>query len=144
LPSTSRIAGRSLSISHAVAVARGAAPVAIAAASLAAVRASRATIEAAVARGDSVYGVNTGFGKLAHVRIKPEQARDLQRNLIRSHASGVGDPLAADAVRAMMLLRANVLLRGTSGVRPVLPELIVAMLKAAVHPRVPSQGSVGA
>src|SRR6266581_7231596 len=99
---------------------------------------------AAVARGDTIYGVNTGFGKLAHVRIKPEQARELQRNLIRSHASGVGDPLSVDAVRAMMLLRANVLLRGTSGVRPELPWLIVEMLNAGVHPRVPSQGSVGA
>jgi histidine ammonia-lyase len=144
MPSTISIDGRSLSIADVVAVARGGAPVAIAAGSLAAVQASRATIEAAVARGDSVYGVNTGFGKLAHVRIKPEQARDLQKNLIRSHASGVGDPLPDDAVRAMMLLRANVLLRGTSGVRPVLPELIVAMLNAALHPRVPSQGSVGA
>src|SRR5713226_7144691 len=144
MPSTITIDGRSLSIADVVAVAREGAPVAIAAGSLSAVQASRATIEAAVARGDSVYGVNTGFGKLAHVRIKPEQARDLQKNLIRSHASGVGDPLAVDAVRAMMLLRANVLLRGTSGVRPVLPELIVAMLNAALHPRVPSQGSVGA
>src|SRR5216684_5245742 len=144
MPSTITIDGRSLSIADVVAVARGGAPVAIAAGSLAAVQASRATIEAVLARGDSVYGVNTGFGKLAHVRIKPEQARDLQKNLIRSHASGVGDPLAVDAVRAMMLLRANVLLRGTSGVRPVLPELIVAMLNAALHPRVPEQGSVGA
>src|SRR3989454_9963831 len=91
-----------------------------------------------------MYGVTTGFGKLAHVRIRPEQARELQRNLIRSHASGVGDPLRVEAVRAMMLLRANVLLRGTSGVRPALPELIVAMLNQRVHPRVPSQGSVGA
>src|SRR5258708_31228069 len=144
MPSTITIDGRSLSIADVVAVARSGAPVAIAAESLAAVRASRATIEAAVARGDSVYGVNTGFGKLAHVRIKPEQARDLQKNLIRSHASGVGEPLAVDAVRAMMLLRANVLLRGATGVRPALPELIVEMLNAQVHPRVPSQGSVGA
>src|SRR5205809_4484044 len=92
----------------------------------------------------SIYGVNTGFGKLAHVRIKPEQTRDLQRNLLRSHASGVGDPLPVDVVRAMMVLRANVLIRGTSGVRPALPQLIVEMLNAQVHPRVPSQGSVGA
>ena len=136
--------GRSLSIDDVVAVARHDAPVAIAPQSLAAVTASRRTVEAAVARGDTIYGVNTGFGKLAHVRIKPEQARELQRNLIRSHASGVGDPLARDQVRAMMLLRANVLVRGTSGVRPDLPALIVAMLNAQAHPRVPSQGSVGA
>ena len=136
--------GRSLSIEDVVAVARHDAPVAISPQSLAAVTASRRTVEAAVARGDTIYGVNTGFGKLAHVRIKPEQARELQRNLIRSHASGVGEPLARDAVRAMMLLRANVLVRGTSGVRPDLPALIVEMLNAHVHPRVPSQGSVGA
>jgi histidine ammonia-lyase len=136
--------GHSLSIADVVAVARGVAPVAIAPQALAGVGASRRTVESAVARGDTIYGVNTGFGKLAHVRIKPDQARELQLNLIRSHASGVGEPLPVDAVRAMMLLRANVLLRGTSGVRAILPELIVAMLNAQVHPRVPSQGSVGA
>ncbi|HVH09314.1 MAG TPA: histidine ammonia-lyase [Gemmatimonadales bacterium] len=136
--------GRSLSIADVVRVARRVAPVAIAPHALAAVTASRRTIEAALERGDTIYGVNTGFGKLAHVRIKPEQARELQRNLIRSHASGLGEPLAVDAVRAMMLLRANVLVRGSSGVRPVVPELIVAMLNAQVHPRIPSQGSVGA
>jgi len=91
-----------------------------------------------------MYGVTTGFGKLAHIRIPVDRIRQLQLNLIRSHASGLGDPLAVEAVRAMMLLRANVLVRGTSGVRPRLPELIVAMLNARVHPRVPSQGSVGA
>src|SRR6266700_3962232 len=144
MPALVTLDGRSLSIAVVVTVARGGAPVAMAAPSLALVTASRRVIEAAVARGDTVYGVNTGFGKLAHVRIKPEQTRELQRNLIRSHASGVGDPLSVDVVRAMMLLRANVLVRGTSGVRPRLPELIVAMLNARVHPRVPAQGSVGA
>jgi histidine ammonia-lyase len=139
-----KLDGHSLSIEDVVAVARGGAPVAIAALSLAAVTGSRRAVDAAIARGDTIYGVNTGFGKLAHVRIKPEQARELQRNLIRSHASGVGDPLSVEAVRAMMVLRANVLLRGTSGVRPELPALIVEMLNAGVHPRVPSQGSVGA
>src|SRR5881275_2158625 len=144
MPGSVTIDGRSLSIADVVAVARHGVRVAIAPHALAAVTASRRTVEAAVARGDTIYGVNTGFGKLAHVRIKPEQTRELQRNLIRSHASGVGDPLSGDVVRAMMLLRANVLLRGTSGVRPALPELIVEMLNAQVHPRVPSQGSVGA
>src|SRR5213083_1169926 len=71
-------------------------------------------------------------------------ASSRSRRTICSHASGVGDPLPVDAVRAMMLLRANVLVRGTSGVRPALPRLIVEMLNAQVHPRVPSQGSVGA
>ena len=136
--------GRSLSIEDVIAVARDGANVAIAPRALDAVRASRRTVERAIAGGATMYGVTTGFGKLAHVRIPPERARQLQLNLIRSHASGVGDPLSEEAVRAMMLLRANVLLRGTSGVRPALPELIVAMLNQRVHPRVPSQGSVGA
>src|SRR5436190_4105947 len=142
--STVTLDGHSLTIADVAAVARQGTRVAIDAKALAAVAQSRQTVEAAVARGDTIYGVNTGFGKLAHVRIPPEQARQLQLNLIRSHASGVGDPLPTDAVRAMMLLRANVLVRGTSGVRAALPELIVAMLNQQVHPRVPSQGSVGA
>src|SRR6266571_3735652 len=137
MPGAVTIDGRSLSIADVVAVAR-------AARALGEVRRSREVVEAALARGATIYGVTTGFGKLAHVRIPSERIRELQRNLIRSHASGVGDPLPVDSVRAMMLLRANVLVRGTSGVRPVLPELIVAMLNARVHPRVPSQGSVGA
>jgi histidine ammonia-lyase len=142
--STVTLDGHSLTIGDVVAVARQDARVAIDATALTAVAQSRQAVEAAVARGDTIYGVNTGFGKLAHVRIPPAQARQLQLNLIRSHASGVGEPLPADAVRAMMLLRANVLMRGTSGVRPVLPELLVDMLNRKLHPTVPSQGSVGA
>jgi len=144
MPNPVTLDGRSLSLEDVVAVARHGASVAIAPEALDGVRASRRTVEDMLARGATIYGVTTGFGKLAHVRIRPDQARQLQLNLVRSHASGVGDPLAVEAVRAMMLLRANVLVRGTSGVRPVLPELIVAMLNARVHPRVPAQGSVGA
>src|SRR5213595_1815153 len=144
MPATVTLDGHSLSIPDVVAVARHGMRVAITPHALAAVTASRRTVEAAVTRGDTIYGVNTGFGKLAHVRIPPDRIRALQLNLIRSHASGVGEPLPVDGVRAMMLLRANVLARGTSGVRPALPELIVAMLNQRVHPRVPSQGSVGA
>ena len=144
MPPTITLDGRSLSIADVVATARQGARVSIAPGTRERVARSRAGIEAALARGDTIYGVNTGFGKLAHVRIPSERLRDLQLNLIRSHASGVGDPLPAEAVRAMMLLRANVLLMETSGVRPVLAETLVAMLNAAVHPVVPSQGSVGA
>ena len=146
MPTTAPVTldGHSLSIADVVAVARANAPVALDPKALDAVRASRRAVEAAVERGETIYGVNTGFGKLAHVRIPPEQARQLQLNLIRSHASGVGDPLGQDAVRAMMLLRANVLARGTSGVRPAVPELLVEMLNRKIHPTVPSQGSVGA
>ncbi|PYP74088.1 MAG: histidine ammonia-lyase [Gemmatimonadetes bacterium] len=136
--------GRSLSIADVIAVARRRASVAIAPAALAGLAASRQAVETALARGDTIYGVTTGFGKLAHVRIPADQLGRLQRNLVRSHASGVGDPLAVDAVRAMMLLRANVLLLGTSGVRPALPVLIATMLNRGIHPVVPSQGSVGA
>jgi histidine ammonia-lyase len=133
-----------LTLSDVLAVAREGVPVAIATAARERVAAARRAVEAALARGQTIYGVNTGFGKLAHVRIPADQLRQLQVNLIRSHAAGVGDPLPDDAVRAMMLLRANVLLRGTSGVRIALPELLVEMLNRRVHPRVPSQGSVGA
>ncbi|MFN2570598.1 MAG: histidine ammonia-lyase [Gemmatimonadales bacterium] len=136
--------GHSLSIADVVAVARRDVPVALDPKALEAVNASREAVDAALERGQTMYGVNTGFGKLAHVRIPAEQTRQLQLNLIRSHASGVGEPLARDAVRAMMLLRANVLVRGTSGVRAVLPELLVEMLNRQIHPTVPSQGSVGA
>ena len=101
--------GRSLSIGDVVAVARDGTAVALSPAVRDSVEASRRVVEQAVARGDTIYGVTTGFGKLAHVRIPLDRIRDLQRNLIRSHASGVGEPLAQDAVRAMMLLRANVL-----------------------------------
>src|SRR5258705_1349457 len=144
MPGTVTLDGHSLSIPDVVAVSRHNAPVALDPEALRAVTASRRVVEAAVSSGQTMYGVNTGFGKLAHVRIPPDQARQLQLNLIRSHASGVGDPLPADAVRAMMVLRANVLVRGTSGVRPIVPELLVDMLNRKLHPSVPSQGSVGA
>jgi histidine ammonia-lyase len=105
---------------------------------------TREVVERA-ARGDTpVYGVNTGFGALSEVKISPDQIRTLQRNLIASHCAGVGDPLPEDSVRAMMLLRANVLARGYSGVRPIVAERLLAMLNRRVHPVVPSQGSVGA
>jgi histidine ammonia-lyase len=144
MSATVTLDGRSLTIADVVSVARHGARVAVAPETRQRVTRSRAEVEAAIARGDTIYGVNTGFGKLAHVRIPSNDLRALQLNLIRSHASGVGEPLPVEAVRAMMLLRANVLLMGTSGVRPVIPDTLVAMLNAQVHPTVPSQGSVGA
>ncbi len=105
---------------------------------------SRAVIERLVADGATVYGVTTGFGDLADVRIEPSQTAALQRNLVRSHAAGVGEPLPVDVVRAMLLLRANTLAIGLSGVRPELVELLCGMLNGGVHPVVPSRGSVGA
>jgi len=105
---------------------------------------SRRLVERAIDSGQTIYGINTGFGKLANVRIAPDKLDQLQTNLIRSHAAGVGAPLPAAVVRGIMLLRANVLLRPTSGVRPELVEALVAMLNAGVLPFVPEQGSVGA
>src|SRR5436309_2511620 len=125
MPPPVSLDGHSLTIADVVAVARRRAPAAVAPGALQRMGASRRVVEAAVARGDTMYGVTTGFGKLAHVRIPAADLGRLQLNLIRSHASGVGEPLSEEAVRAMMLLRANVLLLGTSGVRAVLPELIV-------------------
>jgi histidine ammonia-lyase len=137
--------GRSLTVAEVVRVARDrAARVAVDAAARAALLESRRLVEAAVASGQTIYGINTGFGKLANVRVAPDKLNQLQVNLIRSHAAGVGTPLPSEVVRGVMLLRANVLLRPTSGVRPELVEALVAMLNAAVIPLVPEQGSVGA
>lgn len=118
--------------------------VALAEAAVAAMGKSRGVVERILEKGDTVYGVNTGFGRLADVRIAASDLRTLQLNLIRSHAVGVGDPLTIEETRAMMLLRANVLAKGVSGARPCAAQTIVAMLNAGVHPVVPSRGSVGA
>ncbi|MGH7499166.1 MAG: HAL/PAL/TAL family ammonia-lyase, partial [Gemmatimonadales bacterium] len=137
--------GRSLTVPGVVRVARHpGVRVAVDAASRQALLRSRRLVESAVATGQTMYGINTGFGKLANVRIAPDQLDQLQTNLIRSHAAGVGAPLSAEVVRAVMLLRANVLLRPTSGVRPELVDALVGMLNAGIVPWVPEQGSVGA
>lgn len=106
--------------------------------------ASRAVIERILVEHAPVYGVNTGFGKLSDVKIADEDLARLQLNLVRSHACGVGEPLSAPEVRAMMLLRANVLAKGASGARPEVCELLIEMLNRGVHPVIPSRGSVGA
>jgi histidine ammonia-lyase len=108
------------------------------------VRASREVVDAHAAKGTAVYGVNTGFGALADVAIPADQLAQLQLNLLRSHAAGVGDPLPVPVVRALTALRANVLAKGFSGIRLETLEALIAMLNAGVHPRVPSRGSVGA
>jgi histidine ammonia-lyase len=136
--------GQALSLAEIEAVALHRCPVQRAPNALARVERSRAIIEEMIAAGQTVYGVNTGFGKLADVRIAPERLADLQLNLVRSHAGGVGQPLSEGESRAMLLLRANVLAKGFSGVRPALLELLVALLNAGVHPVIPEKGSVGA
>jgi histidine ammonia-lyase len=128
-------------------VARAGRPVEVGARARAAMDRARQVVDAVVAAGDAapaVYGVNTGFGALAEVRISATQVAQLQRNLVRSHAAGVGTPLPRDAVRAMMLLRAAVLATGRSGARTLCCERLCELLNAGVHPVIPARGSVGA
>jgi len=105
---------------------------------------ARAVVDALVAGNKVSYAITTGVGKLSDVRIAGEQIREMQVNLVRSHAVGVGEPLAAAEVRAMMLLRANSLSKGFSGVRAEIIDALCEMLNRGVTPFVPSQGSVGA
>lgn len=110
----------------------------------AAVLRSAQTVEAIVARGEPVYGVNTGFGKLASVRIEREDLQTLQRNIVLSHAAGVGEPTPVPVVRLMMALKLTSLAQGASGVQPDTLALLEAMLRHGITPVVPCQGSVGA
>jgi histidine ammonia-lyase len=136
--------GSSLTLDQLVAIAVDRAKVSIAPAALDRVRAARDVVDE-VARGDApVYGVNTGFGSFAEVKIEADSLTLLQINLLRSHAAGVGEPLSIPVVRAMMALRANVLAKGFSGIRTPTLELLVALLNRGVHPVVPGRGSVGA
>lgn len=125
-------------------VARRRRPTALAAPAREAVARARRVVDDALARGAVVYGVNTGFGNFADVVIAPDKVRELQLNLLRSHAAGVGPALGEAETRALMTLRANVLAKARSGVRPETLELLIAMLNRGVHPLVPCQGSVGA
>jgi histidine ammonia-lyase len=138
------LTGNDLTFSQLYAVALKNEPVSLSADAVARMKASRAIVDQLVAAGQTAYGINTGFGKLATVRISTEQVRQLQVNLVRSHACGVGTPLSEPETRGMMLLRANALAKGLSGVRPVVVETLCAMLNAGLHPVIPSQGSVGA
>ena len=136
--------GQKLLLAQVVAVANGEERVAIAAAARARVEQSRRVVEQIVAEDRTVYGVNTGFGKLSDVHIEPSQLRELQLNLVRSHSCGVGPPLSKAEARAMLLLRANVLAQGFSGCRPALIETLLALLERGVTPVIPEKGSVGA
>jgi len=141
---TLRIDGKSLSIADIVNVARRDVTVALDRGAEELVRAS-ARLVAEVADGDAaVYGVNTGFGDLAQVRIARGDLAKLQLNLLRSHAAGVGDPLPRDVTRAILLLRANTLAAGRSGVRPETIDLLLDLVNRGVHPVIPMHGSVGA
>ena len=137
------LTGNDLTLKDLAAVAAGA-EVTFAAPALAAMAASRAVVDGAVARGDVVYGINTGFGNFSDVKIGPADLEALQRNLVRSHAAGVGPALSIGETRALMVLRANVLAKGFSGARPQTAQLLVDCLNKGIHPVVPEQGSVGA
>ena len=141
---TIRLTGRGLTLADLRDVADRQARVAIAPSARRAMTASRRVVERALRRGARVYGLTTGFGNFADVTISPAEIEVLQRNLVRSHAAGVGDLLPDRDVRAMMVLRANALARGFSGIRPSTVATLVAMLSADLLPAVPSQGSVGA
>jgi histidine ammonia-lyase len=108
------------------------------------IQASRAVVDNAIQKGEKVYSINTGFGFLSKVTIPPNQLDELQVNLIRSHASGVGEPHSERESRAILLLRTNVLAKGFSGVRLELVEFLVKLLNAKIHPVIPCKGSVGA
>ena len=146
-PSLYVIGDSPLTLERIAEVARHRVPVQVGGAARERIRRARAVVDAIVRGGDgapAVYGVNTGFGFLADVRISSAEIRDLQRNLVRSHAAGVGPALSTEVVRAMTLLRAQVLALGHSGVRLEVVELLAEMLNRGVHPIIPSQGSVGA
>src|SRR5712692_5181499 len=136
--------GQPLALSEIAAVARGDTLVDVSPSVHSRVLASRKVIEDIIARDAVVYGVSTGFGKLSDVRIPHGELRELQLNLVRSHACGIGEPLSEPEVRAMMLLRANVLALGLSGIRGKVIKLLCDMLNRRVHPVVPEKGSVGA
>jgi histidine ammonia-lyase len=143
-PGSIQLTGNDLTFAQLYDVALRGEKVSLALAAVERMKASRAVVDRLVASGETAYGINTGFGKLASVRISAEQVRQLQVNLVRSHACGVGLPLSEPETRAMMLLRANALAKGLSGIRPQTVETLCAMLNAKVHPVIPSQGSVGA
>ena len=137
------IDGSALNVDQVVAVARGA-PVQLAPSAIPGIRRARQAVEDFVARGEIVYGITTGFGAFKDRIISPDQVKTLQRNIVMSHAVGVGPLLPTDVVRAMMVVRANALAKGHSGVRLETLEALLVLLNRGVHPLIPAQGSLGA
>jgi histidine ammonia-lyase len=137
------ISGENLKVDDVVAVADGR-HVTLDPAALPRIERSRAAVDDFVARGEVVYGITTGFGRFKDKIISADETRQLQVNLVRSHAVGVGPDLPERLVRAMLLVRANTLAMGYSGVRPAVIRLLIDMLNQGVHPRIPAQGSLGA
>jgi histidine ammonia-lyase len=141
---TVELSASGLAAAQVLAVAREGAPAVLGAAARTAMEHSAAVVSALVDSEEPVYGVSTGFGSLAAVRIPAARREELQRALIRSHAAGMGNPVETEVVRAMMLLRARTLAMGCSGARPVLADTLLALLNAGVTPSVPEYGSLGA
>ena len=144
MPSPVVLDGHSLSLDDVVAVAVHRAPVELAPAARVRMDRAQRVVHDLVASGAVAYGVTTGFGKLSEVAIPAGRLDELQVNLVRSHAAGVGPLLVEREARAMMLLRANVIAKGYSGARPLLVDLLAGMLNAGLYPPIPEQGSVGA
>lgn len=138
------IDGNSLSLEAVGLVANQAAPIRLAESSVAKVKKCRAYVDKIIANGDTVYGLTTGFGKFSTVNIPRENIAELQLNLIRSHATSIGEPYSIEIVRAIMLLRIAVLAKGHSGIRLETLQALVEMLNSGVHPVIPKRGSVGA
>ncbi len=138
------LTGGPLRVAEVVAVARGHVPVELGEEGRKRMAGARDVVERAVAGGRRVYGVSTGFGLLANTAVDPGDLEELQRRIVLSHATGTGDPLDVEVVRAMQLLRARTLTQGHSGVRPVVVEALLALLAAGVTPVIPEHGSVGA
>ncbi|HQA47346.1 MAG TPA: aromatic amino acid lyase, partial [Bacillota bacterium] len=136
--------GQNLTIDQVAMVARESWSVEIDSAAVERINRSREIVEEFVKREEVVYGVTTGFGRFSDVAISKDETEALQRNLIVSHACGVGESFAKDVVRAIMLLRINTLCRGYSGVRLKTLNLLVEMLNKGVHPVIPEKGSLGA
>jgi histidine ammonia-lyase len=143
-PGVFELRGEPLSLEEISQIAYGATQAGIAPEARPRIAASQAVVQHIVASQQTAYGINTGFGKLSDVRIGSQDLQKLQRNLVRSHACGLGEPLDEAEVRVMLLLRANVLAKGLSGVRYELLELLLGLLNRRVHPVIPSRGSVGA
>src|ERR1051325_7001251 len=139
-----QLTGKPLSLSEIETVSLGDPPIGVDPSARQRVEKSRKVVEEIVKRGGIVYGVNTGFGKLADVQIPAGELRQLQLSLVRSHACGLGTHLSIPEVRAMILLRANVLALGLSGIRLEVLELLCELLNRGVYPVIPEKGSVGA
>src|SRR5687768_6765433 len=131
--------GNSLTLDELVAIANDFTPVSLTESARAQVRAARAVVDEFASRDTPTYGINTGFGSFAEVKIPHDSLAELQVNLLRSHAAGVGEPLPVHVVRAAIALRINVLAKGFSGIRPDAIDLLVELLNRRLHPRVPAR-----